>query len=158
MNTLRPHQRSAAHRRSDAMDTYTVRLPRWPILLRLLGPDPLVHTTGRIQTVLAALSVVLTLLTAPVAAGIGAEVYDARRHVYAEQVLAESSNSRAAVEAVVVALAVWAGFAIWATALLTLLWAGLRRISAAFGRFPRERCRITTTNRPVVVRLRQTAP
>ena len=52
MNPHGPHdQRGTAHWRADeaAMDTFTVRLPRWPVLLRLLGRDPLVRTTDRIQ-------------------------------------------------------------------------------------------------------------
>ena len=47
-----PHdQRGTAHPGADdaAMDTFTVRLLRWPVLLRLLGRDPLVRTTDRIE-------------------------------------------------------------------------------------------------------------
>ena len=66
------------------MDTYTVRLPRWPILLRLLGRDPLVRTTDRIQALVSVLTVVVTLLAAPIAAAIGTAVHDSRRDVYAE--------------------------------------------------------------------------
>jgi hypothetical protein len=89
MNPHRPpKQRGTAHWRHDAtaMDTYTVRLPRWPILLRLLGRDPLVRTSDRIEALVSVLTVVVTLLAAPIAAAIGTEVYDSSRHIYAEQV------------------------------------------------------------------------
>src|SRR4051794_29700526 len=82
-----PHgHRGATHRCAEeaAMDTYTVRLPRWPILLRLLGPHPLIRTTDRVQALVSVLTVVATLLAAPVAAAIGTEVYDLRRDSYAE--------------------------------------------------------------------------
>ena len=88
MNPHRPHdQRGTAHWRPDAtaMDSYTVRLPRWPILLRLLGRDPLVRTTDRIEALVFVLAVVVTLLAAPITAAVGTAVYDSRRHVYAEQ-------------------------------------------------------------------------
>ena len=67
------------------MDTFTVRLPRWPILLRLLGRDPLVRTTDRIEALVLVLAVVVSLLAAPIAAAVGTAVYDSSRHVYAEQ-------------------------------------------------------------------------
>jgi hypothetical protein len=67
------------------MDTFTVRLPRWPILLRLLGRDPLVRTTDRIEALVFVLAVVVSLLAAPIAATVGTAVYDSSRHIYAEQ-------------------------------------------------------------------------
>ena len=67
------------------MDTFTVRLPRWPILLRLLGRDPLVRTTDRIEALVLVLAVAVSLLAAPIAAAVGTAVYDSRRQVYAEQ-------------------------------------------------------------------------
>ncbi len=68
------------------MDSYNVRLPRWPraTLLRLLGRDPLVRTTDRIEALVSVLTVVVTLLAAPIAAAIGTQVYDSRRDIYAE--------------------------------------------------------------------------
>ena len=90
MNPHNPHdQRGTAHWRAEeaAMDTYTVRLPRWPILLRLLGRDPLVRTTDRVEALVSVLIVVVTLLAAPIAAAIGTEVYDSRRDVHAAQAL-----------------------------------------------------------------------
>jgi hypothetical protein len=86
---MNPHdQRGTVHWRADeaAMDTFTVRLPRWPILLRLLGRDPLVRTTDRIEALVLALAVVVSLLAAPIAATVGTAVYDSNRHLYAEQV------------------------------------------------------------------------
>jgi hypothetical protein len=81
-------RRGAAHWDAEnaAMDTYSVRVPRWPILLRLSGRDPLVRTTDRVQALVSVLTVVATLLAAPIAAAVGTEVYDSRRDVYSEQV------------------------------------------------------------------------
>ena len=88
MNPHGPHdQRGATHWRADeaAMDTFTLRLPRLPILLRLLGRDPLVRTTDRIQALVLVLAVVVSLLAAPITAAAGTAVYDSSRHIYAEQ-------------------------------------------------------------------------
>jgi hypothetical protein len=199
MNPHNPHEhRGTTHWRAEeaAMDTYTVRLPRWPILLRLLGRDPLVRTTDRIQALVSVLTVVVTLLAAPIAAAIGTEVYDSRRDTYAEQadtrhpvtatvtdvpasqqdldtttitvearwsaagiehtgaVKAQSTTktddpieiwvdhngaqvpappptTRAAMEAVTVALVIWAGFAAGAASLITLTRAACDRIRFA---------------------------
>jgi hypothetical protein len=83
-----PHdQRGTADWRADeaVMDTFTVSLPRWPFLLRLLGRDPLVRTTDRIEALVLVLTVVVSVLAAPIAAAVGTEVHDSRRHVYAKQ-------------------------------------------------------------------------
>lgn len=88
MNPDNPHhQRGTAHRRADqpAVDTFTVRLPRWPILLRLLGRDPLVRTTDRVEALVLVLAVVVSLLCAPIAAAVGTAVHDSNRQLYAEQ-------------------------------------------------------------------------
>jgi beta-lactamase regulating signal transducer with metallopeptidase domain len=88
MKPHRPHDEHATtHWRADeaAMDTFTVRLPRWPILLRLLGRDPLVRTTDRIEALVLVLAVVVALLAAPITAAAGTAVYDSSRHIYAEQ-------------------------------------------------------------------------
>ena len=88
MNPHRPpDQRGAIRGRADeaAVDTFTLRLPRWPILLRLLGRDPLVRTTDRIEALVFVLAVVVSLLAAPITAAVGTAVYDSSRHVYAEQ-------------------------------------------------------------------------
>jgi hypothetical protein len=88
MNPHGPHdQRGTAHWGTDnaAMNTFTVRLPRWPVLLRLAGRDPLVRTTDRIEALVVVLAVVVSLLAVPIAAAVGTAVYDARRQAYAEQ-------------------------------------------------------------------------
>jgi hypothetical protein len=87
MNPHGPHQRGTAHWGTDnaAMDTFTVRLPRWPVLLRLRGRDPLVRTTDRIEALVVVLAVVVSLLAVPIAAAVGTAVYDSRRQAYAEQ-------------------------------------------------------------------------
>ena len=88
MTSHGPHdQRGTALWRAHepVMDTFTVRLPRWPILLRLLGRDPLVRTTDRIEALVLVLTVVVSLPAAPVAAAVGTEVHDSRHHIYAEQ-------------------------------------------------------------------------
>jgi hypothetical protein len=97
MNPHNPHdQRGAAHRRAEqpAMDSFTVRLPRWPILLRLLGRDPQVRTTDRVEALMLVLAVVVSLLCAPIAAAVGTAVHDSNRQLYAEQ--AHSRHSVAA--------------------------------------------------------------
>lgn len=67
------------------MDTVTLRWPRWPILLRLSGGSPLVRKSDRIEALILVLAVMVSLLTAPVAAAVGTAVHDSRRHIYAEQ-------------------------------------------------------------------------
>ena len=67
------------------MDTFTVRLPRWPVLLRLAGRDPLVRTIDRIEALVLVLAVAVSLIAAPIAAAVGTAVYDSSRHIYAEQ-------------------------------------------------------------------------
>ena len=62
-----------------------MRLPRWPVLLRLAGRDPLVRTTDRIEALVLVLAVVVSLLAAPIAAAVGTAVYDSSRQAYAEQ-------------------------------------------------------------------------
>ena len=88
MKSHGPHdQRGTAHRSADnaAMDTFTVRLPRWPVLLRLAGRDPLVRTIDRIEALVLVLAVAVSLIAAPIAAAVGTAVYDSSRHIYAVQ-------------------------------------------------------------------------
>jgi hypothetical protein len=82
-----PHdQHGIAWRTEDpVMDTFIVRLPRWPTLLRLLGRDPLVRTIDRVEALMLVLAVVVSLLSAPIAAAVGTAVYDSNRDLYAEQ-------------------------------------------------------------------------
>jgi beta-lactamase regulating signal transducer with metallopeptidase domain len=87
MKSHGPHdQRGTAHRCPDeaAMDTFTVRLPRWPVLLRLAGRGPLVRTIDRIEALVLVLAVVVSLIAAPIAAAVGTAVYDSSRQAYAE--------------------------------------------------------------------------
>ena len=81
-------QRGTAHWRAAeaVMDTFTVRLPRWPILLRLLGRDSLVRAIDRIEALVLVLAVAVSLLAAPIAAAVGTAVHDSSRQLYAEQV------------------------------------------------------------------------
>lgn len=82
-----PDQRGATHGRVDeaAMDTFTVRLPRWPILLRLQGRDSLVRKTDRVEALVLVLAVLVSLLAVPITAAVGTAVYDSSRHTYVEQ-------------------------------------------------------------------------
>lgn len=65
-------------------DTFTVRLPRWPIA-RLFGRNPLVRTSDRVQALVWVLAVVMSLLSVPIAAAVGTAVHDSNRQIYAEQ-------------------------------------------------------------------------
>lgn len=88
MTSNRPHhQRAAADQRvgQAAMDTFTVRLPRWPVVLRLAKRNPLVRTTDRIEALVLVLAVVVSLLAIPIAAAVGTAVYDARHEYSAVQ-------------------------------------------------------------------------
>jgi hypothetical protein len=67
------------------METYTVQAPRWPILRHLLGRGPLTRTTDRVEAIASVLTILVTLLFAPLAAAIGTEVYDVRSNAYSEQ-------------------------------------------------------------------------
>jgi hypothetical protein len=86
MTIPRPHDQPISTYASadEALETFTVRLPRWPIF-ELLRRNPLVRTSDRIQALVSALAVVVVLLSVPVAAAVGTAVYDSRRDVYAEQ-------------------------------------------------------------------------
>jgi len=88
MNPDGPHnQRGISCGRAEEaeMDTFILRLPRWPILLRLLGRGPLVRTTDRIEALVVVLAVMVSLLAVPITAAVGTAVYDSSRRVYAEQ-------------------------------------------------------------------------
>lgn len=69
----------------DVMDTFIVRMPRWPVLLRLLGRGPLVRRSDRVEALLVVLALVVAVVALPIAAAVGTAVYDANRHLYAEQ-------------------------------------------------------------------------
>lgn len=80
------HQRFTGHRLDEdaAMDTFTVRLPRWRFA-RLLGLNPLVRASDRVEALVVVLAVVMALVAVPIAAAVGTAVYDSRSRLYAEQ-------------------------------------------------------------------------
>ena len=87
MTTPQPdHQRRTGHGldESAAMDTFTVRSPRW-LVVRLFGRNPLIRISDRIEALVLVLTVVVSLLAAPIAAAVGTAVHDSRSHLYAEQ-------------------------------------------------------------------------
>lgn len=59
-------------------------MPRWRFM-RLLGSNPLVRASDRIEALALVLAVAVSVLAIPVAAAVGTVVHDARRQVYAEQ-------------------------------------------------------------------------
>jgi hypothetical protein len=87
MNRSHPdHQRSTGDRLGEdaAMDTFTVRLPRWRSM-RLFGRNPLIRAGDRVEALVGVFAVVVVLLAAPIAAAAGTSVYDSRSHLYAAQ-------------------------------------------------------------------------
>jgi hypothetical protein len=87
MNRSHPdHQRSTGDRLGEdaAMDTFTVRLPRWRSM-RLFGRNPLIRAGDRVEALVVVFAVVVVLLAAPIAAAVGTAVYDSRSHLYAQQ-------------------------------------------------------------------------
>lgn len=75
-----PGDRSAA-----AMERFELRMPRWPLFVRLFSRDPLVRTTDRVEAVVVAVALLVALVALPVAAAIGTAVHDSRSAVYAQQ-------------------------------------------------------------------------
>jgi hypothetical protein len=88
MTTPQPdHQRLTRQGRGDvgAFDTFTLRLPRWRFV-RLLGRNPLIRLSDRIEALVLALAVVMvSVLAGPIAATVGAAVHDSQSRSYAEQ-------------------------------------------------------------------------
>lgn len=68
----------------EALETFTMRLPRWPIF-ELVSRNPLVRRSDRIEALVLALAIMVSLLAVPLAGAVGTAVYDSRRDVYAEQ-------------------------------------------------------------------------
>lgn len=64
------------------MDTFTLRLPR---CLRVLGRNPLVRASDRVQAAMLVLAVMVSILAAPVAAAIGTNVHESMSQRYTEQ-------------------------------------------------------------------------
>ena len=82
----RPHDRpiSTDAAADEAFYTFTIGLPRWPIF-GLFRRNPLLRASDRIEALVVAVAVMVSLLTVPVAAAVGAAVHDSRRDVYAQQ-------------------------------------------------------------------------
>ena len=80
------HQRFIDHRPHEdaAMDTFTVRLPRWRFI-RLFGRNPLIRAGDRVEALAVVFAVVVVILAAPIGAAVGTAVYDSRSHLYAAQ-------------------------------------------------------------------------
>ncbi|MDQ2638523.1 MAG: hypothetical protein M3Y83_16775, partial [Actinomycetota bacterium] len=93
-------QRRVALRRPDEdSTTFTLRLPRWPLLLGLRGRDPLVRATDRIEALILAFVLVVSLVTLPIAGAVGTAIYDAKRALSSEQ-----ADARTPVTATITAL------------------------------------------------------
>lgn len=82
----RPHERPirTGAATDEALESFTVRLPQWPIL-GLFRRNPLLRTSDRIVALAKALAVMVSLLAIPVAAAVGTAVHDSQRDVYAQQ-------------------------------------------------------------------------
>lgn len=88
MSISDPHHRSIGDRRPPddaAMETFTVPLPR-RLFARLFGRNPLIRTTDRVEALILALAVAVSLIAVPVSAAVGTAVHDSRSRLYAEQV------------------------------------------------------------------------
>jgi|tagenome__1003787_1003787.scaffolds.fasta_scaffold20988351_4 hypothetical protein len=85
MTIPRPHDRpiSTHTRADDALETFTVRLPR--SVFGLFRRNPLLRASDRVEALVVALAVMVSLLAVPVAAAVGTAVHDSRRDVYAAQ-------------------------------------------------------------------------
>jgi hypothetical protein len=82
----RPHDRpiSTATVADEVLKTFRIGLPRWPIF-ELFRRNPLVRVTDRIEALVTAVAVTVSLLAIPVAAAIGTAVHDSQRDAYAQQ-------------------------------------------------------------------------
>ena len=86
MTVPRPHDRpiSIHAAAGEAFETFTVRLPQWPVF-GLFRRNPLLRASDRFEALVVALAVMVSLLAVPVAAAVGTAVHDSRRDVYAQQ-------------------------------------------------------------------------
>ena len=75
--------RAIGRTKTPALDTFTVRLPRWRFA-RLFGFNPLVRVRDRVEALVVVLAVVVMLLAVPIAAAVGTAVYDSRSRQYAD--------------------------------------------------------------------------
>jgi len=86
MTVPRPHDRLiSTHATADeAFEIFTMRLPQWPAF-GLFRRNPLLRASDRIEALVMAVAVMVSLLAVPVAAAVGTAVHDSRREVYAQQ-------------------------------------------------------------------------
>ena len=86
MTVPRPHDRpiSIQAAAGEAFETFTVRLPQWPVF-GLFRRNPLLRASDRVEALVVAVAVLVSLLAVPVAAAVGTAVHDSRRDVYAQQ-------------------------------------------------------------------------
>jgi hypothetical protein len=86
MTTPRPHDRPISIRAAagEAFETFTLRLPQWPVF-GLLRRNPLLRASDRFEALVFALAVMVSLLAVPVAAAVGTAVHDSRHDLYAQQ-------------------------------------------------------------------------
>src|SRR6478735_4167796 len=82
----RPHDRpiSTAAPADEALETFTIGLPQWPIF-GLFRRNPLLRASDRIEALAMAVAVMVSLLAIPVAAAVGTAIHDSQRDVYAQQ-------------------------------------------------------------------------
>lgn len=86
MTVPRPNDRPISIQATpkDALEVFTMRLPRWSIF-GLVSRNPLVRPIDRIEALVLALVIVVSLLAVPIAGAVGTAIYDSRRDLYAEQ-------------------------------------------------------------------------
>jgi hypothetical protein len=82
----RPHNRPLSNTAAadEAMETFAVRLPQWPIF-RLFRRNPLLRATDRVEALAMAVAVMVSVLAIPVAAAVGTAVHDSQRDAYVQQ-------------------------------------------------------------------------
>ena len=120
---MRPHGTDHEGRTTSGLaddpelTTFALRMPRWPVLVRLRGRDPLVRAVDRVEALIFCLVVVVAVLAVPVVGAIGTTVHDAR-----SQHNAQAAASRTPVEATVVDVSTDAGDAFANTHTVTGRW------------------------------------
>ena len=79
MTVPRPDDRLISiHATADeALETFTVRLPRWP-MFALFRRNPLLRASDRIEALVTALAVTVSLMAVPVTAAVGTAVHHSR--------------------------------------------------------------------------------
>lgn len=82
---------------SAAMESFTLKLPHW--LSVLVGRNPLIRRSDRVEALALLLTFAVALLAAPIAGAAGTAIYDARTQFHAEQ-----AQTRTAVTATVTKL------------------------------------------------------